>query len=66
MARDGYGNYLTTGSTRAMSVTGGRSKLETPAINALLTPMSTVDLYHARFMGDDTSSLGTGNEPELR
>ena len=48
---------LTTGSTRARSVTGGRSKLDTPAKDALITPKYTVDLYNARYLGDDNESM---------
>eukprot|EP00277_Geminigera_cryophila_P004405 CAMPEP_0179428492 /NCGR_PEP_ID=MMETSP0799-20121207/14157_1 /TAXON_ID=46947 /ORGANISM="Geminigera cryophila, Strain CCMP2564" /LENGTH=263 /DNA_ID=CAMNT_0021204027 /DNA_START=109 /DNA_END=903 /DNA_ORIENTATION=+ len=51
---------LVTGSTRAFSVSGGKSKIDTPAKNALLTKHSTTDLYNARFLGDDTMSVVSG------
>ena len=38
----------------------GKSKIDTPAKNALLTKHSTTDLYNARFLGDDAMSVVSG------
>jgi len=50
-----------TGSSRGFSVHDGKSKLDTPAIYSLLKPRSQVDLYQARFLGDE-QSLGSVHE----
>ena len=49
--------YSTIGSRRGMSVTGGLSKLDTPGYKALVTPRENVDLYKARYLGNDAESL---------
>lgn len=49
--------FSATGSRRGRSVTEGRSKLDTPGYKALVTPRENVDLYNARYLGDDAESL---------
>jgi len=48
--------YSATGSKR-VSAMAARSKAETPGYLALVTPRENVDLYKARYIGDDSESL---------